>query len=1007
MGEVWRATDTSLGRPVAVKVLKSEYADDPLFRSRFETEAQHAASLHHPGVASVYDVGESAALGAADGSGLPRPFLVMELVDGQPLSALLRGGQPLDPDAVRDLMAQAADAIGAAHRAGIVHRDVKPANLLVTPSRQVKITDFGIARATDGLGLTATGQVMGTPQYLSPEQARGATATSASDVYSLGVVAFECLAGHRPFDADSPVATALAHLNDPVPDLPPDVPRDLAAVVRRAMAKDPGERFADGDAFAAALRDPASATDTAAETAYVPMPVPDVPSEHTQVLNVPPQPAPVPSPTPVADPRPPTDERRSPWLVVLLVLALVAAIVLIIVVATRGDDDGNDDPRGLRHQQRADVVRAHDRGHPDRGDERRARRGADQRGRLPRPQRRRRRDRAARQGARGRHPADRQPGRRGGRLGRVGAPDHRPGRGRHGHRRVLPGARADLRAADQRAHVGSAVQRAHLGAAVVDCLRHGHRDPDHVRPGRARLQIDRCRMSETPPEPPVNPPTSPPPPPVVPPTSPPGGGLVGGRYELGELLGRGGMAEVRKGHDTRLGRVVAIKRLRTDLASDATFQARFRREAQSAASLNHPAIVAVYDTGEEPASDGSGVSQPYIVMEFVAGRTLRDILRDGRKILPERALEITSGVLSALDYSHRAGIIHRDIKPGNVMLTPSGDVKVMDFGIARAMSDSNTMTQTAAVVGTAQYLSPEQARGETVDSRSDVYSSGCLLYELLTGRPPFVGDSPVAVAYQHVREPARPPSDHDTDLTPAVDAIVMKALAKRLEDRYQSAAAMRSDIERYLAGRPVQAPVAVASPPAPPEPSTTDTSTSMRPPLPPADVFDERDDYDRGRGGPRALVLVLLGLLILALLAGGYVLFKSDLFESAPKQVQIPNVIGMQEDEARDAIGDAGLTVDAPDFVDDEEAVEGEVIDQDPNRDQYVDPGTSVHLTISSGLPMVDVPSLVGATQDEARNQNRLNLPVRRTAIAGQSTTYVVGHSGLGVRMLAQSLRHR
>ena len=351
-------------------------------------------------------------------------------------------------------------------------------------------------------------------------------------------------------------------------------------------------------------------------------------------------------------------------------------------------------------------------------------------------------------------------------------------------------------------------------------------------------------MSETPPEPPVTPPTPPSP-------APPGGGLVGGRYELGELLGRGGMAEVRKGHDTRLGRVVAIKRLRTDLASDATFQARFRREAQSAASLNHPAIVAVYDTGEEPASDGSGVSQPYIVMEFVAGRTLRDILRDGRKILPERALEITSGVLSALDYSHRAGIIHRDIKPGNVMLTPSGDVKVMDFGIARAMSDSNTMTQTAAVVGTAQYLSPEQARGETVDSRSDVYSAGCLLYELLTGRPPFVGDSPVAVAYQHVREPARPPSDHDTDLTPAVDAIVMKALAKRLEDRYQSAAAMRSDIERYLAGRPVQAPVPTPPPPAPPEPPTSDTSTSMRPPVPPADVFDERDDFDRGRGGPR------------------------------------------------------------------------------------------------------------------------------------------------------------
>jgi eukaryotic-like serine/threonine-protein kinase len=471
-------------------------------------------------------------------------------------------------------------------------------------------------------------------------------------------------------------------------------------------------------------------------------------------------------------------------------------------------------------------------------------------------------------------------------------------------------------------------------------------------------------VSETPPEPPVTPPVPPTPP--TPPT-PAGEGLIGGRYELGELLGRGGMAEVRKGHDTRLGRVVAIKRLRTDLASDATFQARFRREAQSAASLNHPAIVAVYDTGEEPASDGTGVSQPYIVMEFVAGRTLRDILREGRKILPERALEITSGVLSALDYSHRAGIIHRDIKPGNVMLTPSGDVKVMDFGIARAMSDSNTMTQTAAVVGTAQYLSPEQARGETVDSRSDVYSAGCLLYELLTGRPPFVGDSPVAVAYQHVREPARPPSDHDTDLPPAVDAIVMKALAKRLEDRYQSAAAMRSDIERYLAGRPVQAPAHTPLPPVPPEPSPSDTSTSARPPVPPEDYYDD----DRGRGGPRTSVLILLGLLVLALIVGAYVLFKSDLFESAPEQVQVPNVIGTTEDAARDAIVESGLKVGDVSFEPSETAPDSEVTDQEPNRDQYVDPDTSVDIVVSSGLPMVDVPSLVGSTQDEARNRLR------------------------------------
>ena len=433
--------------------------------------------------------------------------------------------------------------------------------------------------------------------------------------------------------------------------------------------------------------------------------------------------------------------------------------------------------------------------------------------------------------------------------------------------------------------------------------------------------------------------------------------MVGGRYELRELLGRGGMAEVRKGVDTRLGRVVAVKRLRTDLASDATFQARFRREAQSSASLNHPSIVSVYDTGEELSTDGSEVAQPYIVMEYVAGRTLRDILREGRKILPERALEITSGVLSALDYSHRAGIIHRDIKPGNVMLTPSGDVKVMDFGIARAISDaSSTMTQTAAVVGTAQYLSPEQARGETVDSRSDVYSAGCLLYELLTGRPPFVGDSPVAVAYQHVREPAAPPSDHDTDLPPEVDAIVMKALAKRLEERYQSAAAMRSDIERYLAGRPVHATV----PPAPttaliPAVAATDTTE----PLPP----EEEEDEGRRRTG----LMIALGLLVVALIGlAAYLLPR--MFESTPDQVQVPNLIGLTEQRARAEIGDAGLRVGRVDFQADPEVGKDRVISQDPNRDQFVDPTASVDFVVSTGKPLVTVPSVVGQGRGAAQD---------------------------------------
>ncbi|MGW4381728.1 Stk1 family PASTA domain-containing Ser/Thr kinase [Kitasatospora sp. NPDC004531] len=278
---------------------------------------------------------------------------------------------------------------------------------------------------------------------------------------------------------------------------------------------------------------------------------------------------------------------------------------------------------------------------------------------------------------------------------------------------------------------------------------------------------------------------------------------LGGRYELGGVLGRGGMAEVYLAHDTRLGRQVAVKTLRTDMARDPSFQARFRREAQSAASLNHPAIVAVYDTGEDYID---GISIPYIVMEYVEGSTLRELLHTGRRLLPERALEMTIGILQALEYSHRAGIVHRDIKPANVMLTRQGNVKVMDFGIARAMGDAGmTMTQTSAVIGTAQYLSPEQAKGETVDARSDLYSTGCLLYELLTVRPPFVGDSPVAVAYQHVREEPAPPSAYDPEVRPEIDAIVLKALAKERDYRYQSADEMRDDIERFLDGLPVAA----------------------------------------------------------------------------------------------------------------------------------------------------------------------------------------------------------
>src|SRR6201985_3572459 len=270
--------------------------------------------------------------------------------------------------------------------------------------------------------------------------------------------------------------------------------------------------------------------------------------------------------------------------------------------------------------------------------------------------------------------------------------------------------------------------------------------------------------------------------------------LLGDRYELDVVVGRGGMAEVYRARDLRLDRTVAIKTLRADLARDQTFQARFRREAQSAASLNNPTIVAVYDTGEDMSS---GVPVPFIVLEFVDGRTVTDLLIESPRLLPELTLEIVSGVLRALEYSHQAGIVHRDIKPGNVMVTRNGDIKVMDFGIARAMSDSQaTMTQTAQVIGTAQYLSPEQARGERGDARSDLYSAGCLLYELLTGRPPFTGDSPVAIAYQHVREHPVPPSQVDPEIPVWADSIVLKAMATDPADRYQSAAEMQMDVQR-------------------------------------------------------------------------------------------------------------------------------------------------------------------------------------------------------------------
>jgi serine/threonine-protein kinase len=426
--------------------------------------------------------------------------------------------------------------------------------------------------------------------------------------------------------------------------------------------------------------------------------------------------------------------------------------------------------------------------------------------------------------------------------------------------------------------------------------------------------------------------------------------LLGERYELSEVLGRGGMAEVRLGRDIRLGRTVAVKTLRSDLALDSSFQARFRREAQSAASLNHPAIVSVYDTGEDYAD---GVPVPYIVMEYVDGQTLRELLNSGRKLLPERAMEIAAGTLSALDYSHHNGIVHRDIKPGNVMLTRAGTVKVMDFGIARAVADaSSTMTATAAVIGTAQYLSPEQAKGEKTDARSDLYSTGCLLYELLTGVPPFTGDSPVAVAYQHVRENPKPPSQIDPAVTPAMDAIVMKSLAKNAENRYQTAAEMREDIERALDGRPVQAPLVMID--APTEVRRVGSTTTAMPPLPP--------ETGRGRryASIAALVVAAIVVVLLGLTVGHKVLGSSS------SKIEVPVVTGLTQKAAEDALKAKGLEP-VVSFENSLDVSEGLVISQKPDGKSTVSSGSQVNIVISQGEVKSVVPNLVGLPLDQAK----------------------------------------
>jgi eukaryotic-like serine/threonine-protein kinase len=450
-------------------------------------------------------------------------------------------------------------------------------------------------------------------------------------------------------------------------------------------------------------------------------------------------------------------------------------------------------------------------------------------------------------------------------------------------------------------------------------------------------------------------------------TTPTGQRRLGDRYELGDFFGRGGMAGVHLGRDVRLGRSVAVKTLRTDLARDPTFQARFRREAQSAASLNHPAVVAVYDTGEDNVN---GVALPYIVMEYVDGSTLRELLQSGRKLLPERALEITAGICRALDYSHRQGIVHRDIKPANVMLTRNGEVKVMDFGIARAVADTAaTMTATSAVIGTAQYLSPEQARGERADARSDIYATGCLLYELLTGRPPFVGDSPVSVAYQHVREDPVPPSQLDPEIPPVCDAIVLKALAKNPENRYQTAGEMREDIDRALSGRPVMAtPLlaagAMSGGTATQRIAPVDSTSVMGPPTATTQRFPGAPP-EPPRSRMWAWVLLVLGVLAVFALA---LWLGRSFFGDNVQQVRVPQIVGQPEETARTLLTDADLVPGTPTQEPSDTVAAGLIISSDPAPGEDADVGSTVNYVVSSGAEAITIPAeIVGRTEAEAR----------------------------------------
>lgn len=433
------------------------------------------------------------------------------------------------------------------------------------------------------------------------------------------------------------------------------------------------------------------------------------------------------------------------------------------------------------------------------------------------------------------------------------------------------------------------------------------------------------------------------------------------RYELGEIIGFGGMSEVHLARDVRLHRDVAVKVLRADLARDPSFYLRFRREAQNAAALNHPAIVAVYDTGEAETANGP---LPYIVMEYVEGVTLRDIVHTEGPMAPKRALEVISDACQALNFSHQHGIIHRDVKPANIMISKTGAVKVMDFGIARALADAgNSVTQTAAVIGTAQYLSPEQARGEKVDARSDVYSLGCVLYEILTGEPPFVGDSPVAVAYQHVREDPVPPSQRHAGIGPELDAVVLKALTKNPDNRYQSAAEMRADLIRVHSGEAPEAPKVF-----------TDAERTSLLAAAPVGRHESTERIPLRRQGlePERSRSVRRWLTVVAILAvlTVVVTIGINMFGGGTREQQVPDVAGKTVEEAQADLQNRGFETRVENH-DSTTVRPNLVIDTQPPSGSMSAAGDVVTINVSSGPKQEQVPDVSTFSPEQAAQKLR------------------------------------